>query len=104
MHFGPIPDFEGDQEGRRAGAGEMAPSGSDGSERLALSGAQSSCRADRFFVAAGAFILILDGILCNYFFGFSYTRQRRERSAETRKWKPRSREMARRVRTEPLHA
>jgi hypothetical protein len=53
---------------RKAGAGERALSGSEGSERFALRGAFSSCRADRFFVAADAFNLILHMILFNCFF------------------------------------
>jgi hypothetical protein len=52
----------------KARAGETALSGSNGSERLALFGAQSSCRADRFFVTAGAFTLSLNMGLCNCFF------------------------------------
>jgi hypothetical protein len=46
----------------------MPLSGSDGSERLALSGAQFSCRADRFFVAAGALTLSLNVGLFKCFF------------------------------------
>jgi hypothetical protein len=53
---------------RKAGVVEMVLTRPEESERLALSGAQSSCRADRFFVAAGAFILSLNRFLCNRFF------------------------------------
>ena len=53
---------------RKAGTEEMALTRPEESERVALSGAQSSCRADRFFVAAGAYILSLNRVLCNRFF------------------------------------
>jgi hypothetical protein len=52
----------------KAGAGKMALTRPEESERLALSGAQSSCRADRFFVTAGAFILSLNMVLFKWFF------------------------------------
>src|SRR5688572_22225347 len=51
----------------KAGTGGTALTPPEESERLALSGAQSSCRADRFFVAASAWSLPLDGPLCNCF-------------------------------------
>jgi hypothetical protein len=56
----------------------MALPGSEGSERFALSGAQSSCQADRFFVTAGAFTLPLNSSLCKYFFA---SRRRRKKGA-----------------------
>ena len=52
---------------RKARAGEMALSDSEASERLALCGAQSSRRADQFFVTAAAVKVQLNRSLCNCF-------------------------------------
>jgi hypothetical protein len=54
---------------RKGRAGETALTRPEESELLALSGAQLSYRADRFFVTAGALTLSLNRAVCNWFFG-----------------------------------